>query len=145
MKKIYNESEHEIRRLKRENISMHTELEACSSIFCNADKIYQGKILILRFLYNSCISIKQLFVFLEKLYERVRYLLNQNEDLERKLTWTQERLTELAKEKGVLFLDSMLSFCKYELKKRVTTCVEYLGNFLKKTNIITLPFKRFLL
>lgn len=43
MKKIYNESEHEIRRLKRENISMHTELEACSSIFCNADKIYQGK------------------------------------------------------------------------------------------------------
>lgn len=42
MKKIYNESEHEIRRLKRENISMHTELEACSSIFCNADKVYQG-------------------------------------------------------------------------------------------------------
>ncbi|KAM7353157.1 spindle apparatus coiled-coil protein 1 spindly [Cochliomyia hominivorax] len=99
MKKIYNESEHEIRRLKRENISMHTELEACSSIFCNADKIYQ-----------------------EKLYERVRYLLNQNEDLERKLTWTQDRLTELAKEKGVLFLDSMLSFCKKEtddLKKQL--------------------------
>lgn len=44
MKKIYNESEHEIRRLKRENIAMHTELEACSAIFCNADKVYQGKI-----------------------------------------------------------------------------------------------------
>lgn len=42
MKKIYNESEHEIRRLKRENIAMHTELEACSTIFCNADKVYQG-------------------------------------------------------------------------------------------------------
>ncbi|TMW54858.1 hypothetical protein DOY81_000091 [Sarcophaga bullata] len=91
MKKIYNESEHEIRRLKRENISMHTELEACSSIFCNADKVYQ-----------------------EKLNERVRHLLNQNEELERKLKWTQDRLKELACEKGVIWLDSMLSFCKKE-------------------------------
>ncbi|XP_023296427.2 protein Spindly [Lucilia cuprina] len=91
MKKIYNESEHEIRRLKRENISMHTELEACSSIFCNADKIYQ-----------------------EKLNERVRHLLNQNEDLERQLKWTQDRLKDMANDKGVLFLDSMLSFCKKE-------------------------------
>ncbi|XP_065355908.1 protein Spindly [Calliphora vicina] len=91
MKKIYNDSEHEIRRLKRENISMHTELETCSSIFCNADKIYQ-----------------------EKLNERVRHLLNQNEELERKLQWTQDRLKEVANDKGVLFLDSMLSFCKKE-------------------------------
>ncbi|XP_073822463.1 spindle apparatus coiled-coil protein 1 spindly [Musca autumnalis] len=91
MKKIYNESEHEIRRLKRENIAMHTELEACSAIFCNADKIYQ-----------------------EKLNERVRSLLSQNEELERKLKWNQERLNDLAKEKGVLWLDSMLSYCKKE-------------------------------
>ncbi|XP_061389338.1 protein Spindly [Musca vetustissima] len=91
MKKIYNESEHEIRRLKRENIAMHTELEACSAIFCNADKVYQ-----------------------EKLNERVRSLLSQNEELERKLKWNQERLNDLAKEKGVLWLDSMLSYCKKE-------------------------------
>lgn len=43
MKKIYSESEYEIRRLKRENTSMRTELEACSSIFCYADRTYQGK------------------------------------------------------------------------------------------------------
>lgn len=44
MKKIFNESEYEIRRLKRENTAMHTELQACSAIFCNADRTYQSNI-----------------------------------------------------------------------------------------------------
>lgn len=66
----------------------------------------------------------------EKLNERVRHLLNQNEELERKLKWTQDRLKELASEKGVIWLESMLSFCKYEIIKRVTTCIEYIGNFI---------------
>ncbi|XP_075153588.1 spindle apparatus coiled-coil protein 1 spindly [Haematobia irritans] len=99
MKKIYNESEHEIRRLKRENIAMHTELEACTTIFCNADKVYQ-----------------------EKLTQRIRHLVNQNEELERKLKWNHERLMDLASEKGVLWLEPMLSFCKKEtddLKKQL--------------------------
>ncbi|XP_059221975.1 protein Spindly [Stomoxys calcitrans] len=99
MKKIYNESEHEIRRLKRENIAMHTELEACSTIFCNADKVYQ-----------------------EKLNQRIRQLVNQNEELERKLKLNQERLKDLASEKSILWLESMLSFCKKEtddLKKQL--------------------------
>lgn len=43
MKKIYTESEYEIRRLKRENKSFHTELESCISIFCNADKTYYSR------------------------------------------------------------------------------------------------------
>lgn len=42
MKKIFNESKFEIHRLKRENIAMHTELQACSTIFCSADKTYQS-------------------------------------------------------------------------------------------------------
>ncbi|KAL9930646.1 spindle apparatus coiled-coil protein 1 spindly isoform 1-T2 [Glossina fuscipes fuscipes] len=91
MKKIYSESEHEIRRLKRENTSMRTELEACSSIFCFADRTYQ-----------------------EKLNQRIQRLLSENEDLERKLNWTQEHLKELSSERGVLWLDSMLDFCKKE-------------------------------
>jgi len=47
MKKIYNESKFEIHRLKRENIAMHTQLQACSTIFCSADKTYQSKYLFL--------------------------------------------------------------------------------------------------
>lgn len=44
MKKIFNESKFEIHRLKRENIAMHTELQACSTIFCSADKTYQSNV-----------------------------------------------------------------------------------------------------
>uniref|UniRef100_A0A1A9ZVG7 Protein Spindly n=1 Tax=Glossina pallidipes TaxID=7398 RepID=A0A1A9ZVG7_GLOPL len=91
MKKFYSESEYEIRRLKRENTCMRTELEACSSIFCYADRTYQ-----------------------EKLNQRIQRLLSENEGLERKLNWTQEHLKELSSERGVFWLDSMLNFCKKE-------------------------------
>lgn len=43
MKKIYNESEAEIRRLKRENAAMHKELSACSALFLKADQDFIGK------------------------------------------------------------------------------------------------------
>lgn len=46
MKKLYTESEHEIRKLKREKAAMHTELQRCMSIFLNADKFYKGKFFI---------------------------------------------------------------------------------------------------
>lgn len=44
MKQAYNESEFEIRRLKRENISMRQEIKACSELFNNADITYRGKV-----------------------------------------------------------------------------------------------------
>uniref|UniRef100_A0A1A9WKR2 Protein Spindly n=1 Tax=Glossina brevipalpis TaxID=37001 RepID=A0A1A9WKR2_9MUSC len=114
MRKIYNESEHEIRRLKRENTAMRTELEACTSIFCYADKTYQ-----------------------EKLNQRIQRLLSENEDLERKVNWTQERLKELSSEKGVLWLDSMLTFCNWRFESLKSRCVllnrEYLLNEHKIT------------
>lgn len=91
MKKIFNESQNEIRRLKRENVAMHTELQTCSTIFCNADKAYK-----------------------EKLNERILQLLKQNEDLEKKLMFTQQELLSMANDKGVVWLDSMLLFCKTE-------------------------------
>ncbi|XP_064541867.1 protein Spindly [Drosophila montana] len=91
MKKIFNESKYEIHRLKRENIAMHTELQACSTIFCSADKTYQNK-----------------------LNERIRQLMQQNAKLERNLNVSQERLRELASEKSVTWLDSILDFCKRE-------------------------------
>ncbi|XP_034474198.1 protein Spindly [Drosophila innubila] len=91
MKKIFNESKFEIHRLKRENIAMHTQLQACSTIFCSADKTYQNK-----------------------LNERIRQLMAQNVKLERDLNVSQERLRELARQKSVTWLDSMLDFCKRE-------------------------------
>lgn len=91
MKKIFNESQNEIRRLKRENVAMHKELQTCSTIFCNADKAYK-----------------------EKLNERIMQLLKQNEDLEKKLMFTQQELLTMANDKGVVWLDSMLLFCKKE-------------------------------
>ncbi|XP_062129974.1 protein Spindly [Drosophila sulfurigaster albostrigata] len=91
MKKIFNDSKYEIHRLKRENIAMHTELQACSTIFCSADKTYQNK-----------------------LNERIRQLMAQNVKLERNLNVSQERLRDLASQKSVTWLDSMLEFCKRE-------------------------------
>ncbi|XP_034099683.1 protein Spindly [Drosophila albomicans] len=91
MKKIFNDSKYEIHRLKRENIAMHTELQACSTIFCSADKTYQNK-----------------------LNERIRQLMAQNVKLERNLNVSQERLRDLASQKSVTWLDSMLDFCKRE-------------------------------
>ncbi|KAH8273645.1 hypothetical protein KR018_006198 [Drosophila ironensis] len=91
MKKTYTESQYEIRRLKRENVAMHNELQACSTIFCSADKTYRNK-----------------------LNERIRQLMAENDSLERQVNVSQERLRELASEKSVTWLDSMLDFCKSE-------------------------------
>ncbi|XP_020799209.1 early endosome antigen 1 [Drosophila serrata] len=99
MKKTYADSQFEIRRLKRENVAMHTELQACSTIFCSADKTYRSK-----------------------LNERIRYLMAANDSLEKQLNLSQERLRDMAKEKAVNWLDSMLDFCKretHELKTQV--------------------------
>ncbi|XP_043642991.1 protein Spindly [Drosophila teissieri] len=91
MKKTFTDSQFEIRRLKRENVAMHTELQACSTIFCSADKTYQNK-----------------------LNERIRQLMSANDSLERQLNLSQERLRQMASEKSVTWLDSMLDFCKRE-------------------------------
>ncbi|XP_036336236.1 protein Spindly-like, partial [Rhagoletis pomonella] len=95
MKKIFHDSQSEIRRLKRENIAMHTELRECSTIFCAADRTYQ-----------SLMSIWLCLLYHE--------LLRQIEELEKQLHVTQDRLSDLAADKGVAWIDSMLSFCKQE-------------------------------
>ncbi|EDV57639.2 protein Spindly [Drosophila erecta] len=91
MKKTFTDNQFEIRRLKRENVAMHTELQACSTIFCSADKTYQNK-----------------------LNERIRQLMAANDSLEQQLNISQERLRQMASEKSVTWLDSMLDFCKRE-------------------------------
>lgn len=116
MKKVYRDSQQEIRRLKSENVAMHTELQACSTIFCSADKAYK-----------------------EKLNERILNLLKQNEDLEKKLMMTQQELISMANDKGVVWLDSMLLFCKYALSK-----IFYLAQQLRAT-AIHVSFTKFLI
>jgi len=53
-----------------------------------------------------------------------------NENLERQLNLSQERLRQLASEKSVTWLDSMLDFCKYELPLLVDTALASLGSQL---------------
>ncbi|KAH8240856.1 hypothetical protein KR026_006276 [Drosophila bipectinata] len=113
MKKTFTESQFEIRRLKRENVAMHTELQACSTIFCSADKTYQSECHYWIFNKDFIINFL-LFSTLDKLNERIRYLMDANDNLERQLNINQERLRELASEKSVTWLDSMLDFCKRE-------------------------------
>ncbi|XP_068150620.1 protein Spindly [Drosophila tropicalis] len=91
MKKVFSDSKFEIHRLKRENSAMHKELETCSNIFCSADRTYQNK-----------------------LNERIRQLMKQNDSLEKQLNVSQKRLRELANDKSVTWLDSMMDFCKRE-------------------------------
>lgn len=103
----------------------------------------------MRILFYVSLKIKQFVktnnLILEKLNARVHHLLNLNEELERKLCWTQDRLKELASGKEVLWLNSMLSFCKYEIRKRVTTCVEYIESLMNAWGLPSLTFKRVLL
>lgn len=68
--------------------------------------------------------------FADKLNERIRQLVQQNAKLERNLNVSQERLRELASEKSVTWLDSILDFCKYELAERLGHVVAKLGNQL---------------
>lgn len=89
MKKKYTEREFEIRHLKRENAAMQKEVEICKSIFLSADKNFRSK-----------------------LNERIAQLVKSNEELEKKMSWTNLKIAELAKDKGIDWLDSMLEFCK---------------------------------
>lgn len=56
MKKLYTESEYEIRKLKREKAAMHRELQTCMSIFLNADKFYKGLCVNVIAFYGYCPS-----------------------------------------------------------------------------------------
>lgn len=67
--------------------------------------------------------------FTDKLNDRIRQLLGQVENLEKQLNVSQSRIRDLASDKGVAWLDSMLSFCKYALPIKV---VNYVTRFTTK-------------
>lgn len=102
LKKMYNDSQYEMRCLKRENAAMQKELQICSNLFFGAEKLYK-----------------------EKLNQRIQQLLKENQNFEKRLSWYQEKLSALAVEKGITWLDSMLSYCKnetQELRKELYSC-----------------------
>lgn len=90
MKKRYEDGEKEIRRLKRENADIHDEVKACANMFRTKES-------------NDH----------QWLVNRVGFLARENERLTEKLTWTEKRLQQTAKEHGVNWLDSMLEYCRF--------------------------------
>ncbi|KAL5281027.1 hypothetical protein ACFFRR_004818 [Megaselia abdita] len=102
MKKHYTESEHEIRKLKREKAAMHSELQRCMSIFLNADKFLK-----------------------ERLNQRINQLSTEKDILSKKLNSTEEQMKQMASDKGVNWMETMLDYCKKqteEIKKQLQTC-----------------------
>lgn len=89
MKKEHQDSQLIIRRLKRENADMHMEIKACASKFINADKYHKSK-----------------------LCERIHVLTQENEELQKKLNLYETRLVSLAENHKIMWLDSMLDYCK---------------------------------
>lgn len=90
MKKRYEDSEREIRRLKRENADIHNEVKSCASMFHKAESDSR-----------------------KLLAKHAGFLSRENDRLKEKLAWTEARLEQTAKENNVTWLDSMLEFCRF--------------------------------
>lgn len=90
MKKRYDDSEREIRRLKRENADIHNEVKECGNMFYKAESDSR-----------------------KLLAKHAGFLSRENERLKEKLAWTEARLEQTAKENNVTWLDSMLEFCRF--------------------------------
>lgn len=89
MKTELEASQHEIRKLKRENAAMYKEMEVCSHMFLNAEQHHT-----------------------EKLNERIAELMKENEAINRKLTSTERALSDMINKNDVKWLDPMMALCK---------------------------------
>lgn len=58
------------------------------------------------------VFIVSLFIFVATLNERIGQVLDEKENLEKKLKWAESKLSTLANEKGMTWFDPMLTFCK---------------------------------
>lgn len=89
MKQKYDERDSEMRQLKFENAEIRNGFKKCEQMFKNADKCQ-----VLR------------------LKEQNAFLTRENERLQEKVKWTEEKLVELAKTHEIHWLDSMMEFIK---------------------------------
>lgn len=90
MKKRHEDSDREIRRLKRENADIHKEVKDCGNMFRKAESDSR-----------------------KLLAKHAGFLSRENERLKEKLAWTEARLEQTARENNVTWLDSMLEFCRF--------------------------------
>lgn len=89
MKKLCEENQLEIRRLKQQNADMHDELKECAKMFRTAEKFQK-----------------------DKLYAEIGDLHREIEKLNAKIKFTESNLDELARTHQITWLDSMLDYCK---------------------------------
>ncbi|KAJ6597361.1 Protein Spindly-B [Pseudolycoriella hygida] len=90
MKNELEQSQREMRKLKRENAAMYKEMEVCSHTFLNAEHHHT-----------------------EKLNERIAELMQQNDAITKKLTTTQDCLNNSIK-KDSKWLDPIVALCEKE-------------------------------
>lgn len=93
MKKAYNSKEMEIRRLKRENMNIKQEIQACSNLLNRGQQLA-----------------------LQTLSAHVNQLKNDNKKLERLLVEMEAKLFDLAKEQNLGWIESVLSSANNETR-----------------------------
>lgn len=94
MKKSFNAKEIEIRRLKRENFNIKQEIHACSSILVRGEKIA-----------------------IQSLSTQVSHLQNENRKLESLLFSTEKKLIDLAQERNLGWIESLMTTANNESRE----------------------------
>lgn len=89
MKQKYEQSNAEIRRLQRENVDIHNEIQECAKMFKTAEKYH-----------------------LSKLSEQIGFLKTENTRLTNKLQQYKNEMEALATTKGTKSLTAMMEYCE---------------------------------
>lgn len=93
MKKLFNSKEMEIRRLKRENRNIKTEIQTCSGLLQRGEQIE-----------------------VQTLNSQVTYLHNENRKLVKELAEMEKKLIDLAKEQNLGWVESLMTSATYETR-----------------------------
>lgn len=93
MKKLFNSKEIEIRRLKRENRNIKTEIQTCSGLLQRGEQIE-----------------------VQTLNTQVTYLHNENRKLTKELAEMEKKLVDLAKDQNLGWIESLLTSATFETR-----------------------------
>lgn len=93
MKKLFNSKEMEIRRLKRENHNIKTEIQTCSSLLRRGQQIE-----------------------LQTLNNQVGFLHNENRKLSKELTEMEKKLKDLASDQNLEWIQSLMTSATFETR-----------------------------
>ena len=93
MKKLFNSKEMEIRRLKRENHNIKTEIQTCSSLLRRGQQIE-----------------------LQTLNNQVGFLHNENRKLSKELNEMEKKLKDLASDQNLEWIQSLMTSATFETR-----------------------------